>query len=155
MRILLSSAFAILTFVTMAQTTKGTIKIVKPTTDSIVNKGSLKLSDTLETSSGIYVIRLSSEYKSKLLPKFLNGQLVLADSKGELSESYIIKFNYGTLINGVFVELSAKDNIISSVLRNMNLKTGARIWISSIKGSSPGGVTFKNIIDGFAIDKIK
>ena len=144
-------------FQAISQEKRGTIKVVKLKQD-IIKTEKLHLTDTLFLDSGVFVIRLSEGYKSKLRPMLLNNQLVLVDKQNQLSDNFIVGFTYSTSVSGTFIEFKSNTNNFSFLINNgyfSNSKVGSRIWVSSIKGSSTGGVTINNIIDVFVLEKIK
>ncbi len=153
--------FLTIAFATVAQDKRGTIKVVKP--KDTVNQNPIliipnEITDTIKINNATFKIVLPKEYKSKWMPKILNGGFVLVDEKGKISDNGITSCVFSLMIKGRVTEYYSHNSLyvpmIYAVSNNKNL-IGNQMIISSLEGTTPGGVTLKNIIPYFYLERIR
>jgi hypothetical protein len=137
------------------QEKKGTIKVVKPITKT--NDSISFYSDTIRINDATFEIIIPKEYSSKLFPKILNGRFILIDNSGEPSGTIITSYVLSIMQNGVirqyFTHNSLYVPMLLAISKNKNFK--GTLIVESLEGESLGGVTFKNLIGYFYLEKIR
>jgi len=153
MRCFASIGLSFFILFSFGQEKRGTIKIVKTPADTVA----FFYSDTIRINNTTFKIVLPAEYKSKLYPKIANGRFILVDKNGLVSDIDITSYILNIMQNGAVSEYYTHNLLhvpmLNAISKKQNFK--GSIIIHSFMGESPGGVTLKNIIDYFYLEKIR
>ncbi len=160
MKTKLALFFLLCAFTLVAQEKRGTIKVVKEKQDDFGNILEMpeEITDTIKINNATFKIVIPKEYKSKLFPKIYRGRFVLVDDKGSLADISINSCVFSLINKGMVSEYFSYNSLLVPMMfavSNNPKLVDSNVIISSVEGSSPGGVTLKNVINSFYLKRIR